>query len=148
MVEIYDENYKDYPNGSEVIANVEYNEILDYLVNTNYQNGGTGRHLGFGQLKNGDYYLIFGTNWQGEKNYGYRVPSESIVKEAIKSDNIDKLKDFPELLEIYESKYDDKRRFQTSKTFSIRVNLKENQKEIDKKISEMKERIQKFTNLE
>ena len=150
MVKIYDKIYENYPDESKIIATAEYNEKLDYLVNTNYQNGGTGRHLGFGQLKGGkqSYYLIEGTQWQGERNVGFIVPARRIVIEAIKSDNVNVLDDFPELLEIYETEFDDKKQLQTSRTFSIRVNLKESKKEVETKISEMKNKIQQFLNLE
>ena len=51
---------------NEVIARVRYNSNLDYWDGHNWSNGGVGRHKGLTKLKNGQYVLINGSNWQGD----------------------------------------------------------------------------------
>lgn len=49
-----------------VIAVVKYTQNLDVWDGRNFQNGGTGYHLGITKLENGDYVLIRGSDWQGD----------------------------------------------------------------------------------
>ncbi|MHA1488536.1 MAG: hypothetical protein ACTSRI_02640 [Promethearchaeota archaeon] len=138
MVILYEEE--------EVIGDVEYNQRLDFWNGRNYQNGGTGRHLGFGQLGDGRFFLIFGTQWQGESAHAEIVSPETIVKEAIKSENIQELDDFPELLDIYETKFN-KKNIVKSKVFSVRINITEKTNEVNKKLEELKQKISDYLNL-
>jgi hypothetical protein len=101
MVVLYDEN-------EEIIGDVEYNNDLDYWDGHNHTNGGTGRHKGFGQLDSGEFYIIHGTQWQGESNYARLTSPEEIVKEAIRTSNVDMLEKYEELMEIYENKFNKK----------------------------------------
>jgi hypothetical protein len=128
----------------EVIGDVDANTKLDYWDGRNYSNGGTGRHLGFGQTKNGEFYLIHKTQWQGEQNYAEIVSPDRIVKEAIKSNNINELEEYPELLSLYEEKYNEKNIEKRSKTFSIRININDSEETINKKIEGMKNKIREF----
>ena len=129
-----------------VIGSVENNNDLDFWDGHNWTNGGPGRHLGFGQLDSGEFYLIHGTQWQGEQDYAFLVSAEEIIKEAIKSDNIDQLEEYPELMHIYKEKYD-KISPEKSKVFSIRVNLLESKDDINTKINDLKQKIVKYQNL-
>ncbi len=133
--------------GEQIIGEVPSNDQLDYLVNTNWQNGGVGRHLGFGFWeRTNEYYLVHGTNWQGETDWAEIVTADRIVKEIIKSDNLEILEGYPDLLEIYEEKYSNLE-VKQSRSFSIRVNLTSTSKEIDEKMLEMRKKIQEFQNL-
>ena len=58
-----------YNSKGELIATVEYNNNLDVWNGSNWQNGGTGRHLGLTKLEDGTYVLIHGTDWQSERDY-------------------------------------------------------------------------------
>ena len=57
-----------YENG-ELIAVVKYNSNLDVWNGSNYQNGGTGMHLGITKLEDGTYVLIHGSDWQGDTDW-------------------------------------------------------------------------------
>ncbi|MEW9110046.1 MAG: hypothetical protein AB2374_11910 [Cytobacillus gottheilii] len=72
---------------SKVVARVKYNETLDYWDGHNWTNGGVGRHLGITKLKDGRYVLIFGTQWQGENDYGVIVSPEKALNEILISNN-------------------------------------------------------------
>jgi hypothetical protein len=139
MVVLYNEN-------GEIIGDVEYNNLLDYWDGRNWTNGGTGKHLGFGQFK-GQFYLIYGTQWQGEQNRAEIVSAETIVKEAINSDNIKEIEDFPKLLEIYENEFNQKTIDEKSKVFSLRINLSESEEDVNKKIEKLKQKVSDFRNL-
>jgi hypothetical protein len=76
---------------SKVVARVKYNADLDYWDGRNWTNGGVGRHLGITKLKDGSYVLIYGTQWQGEKDYGVIVPPEEALNEILKSNNTELL---------------------------------------------------------
>lgn len=90
----------------EVIARVKYNQDLDYWDGRNFTNGGTGRHLGLTKLKDGNYVLIHGTQWEGEKDFGVIATAEEVLQEIIKSDSLELLekKKYAELKELYEAK--------------------------------------------
>lgn len=74
-----------YPN--TVIARVEYNSKLDYWDGRNWTNGGVGRHLGITRLRDGQYVLIYGTQWQGEQCYGLTVTDREALNEILSSGN-------------------------------------------------------------
>lgn len=61
MVNVYD-------NG-ELIATVKYNSNLDVWNGSNFQNGGTGLHLGLTRLEDGRCVLIHGSDWQGDTDW-------------------------------------------------------------------------------
>lgn len=91
--------------GGKVVARVKYNDILDYWDGSNYTNGGTGRHKGLTKLRDGSYVLIYGTQWQGESDYGLIVSKDEALQEILKSGNTEllDLKKWKELKELYDS---------------------------------------------
>lgn len=98
MIVLYDEN-------NEVIGEVEYNNKLDYWDGRNYVNGGVGLHKGFGQLKDNRFYMIHGTQWQGQFDNAKICDPKEIVKEAIRTGNTNELDKFPKLKSIYENDF-------------------------------------------
>lgn len=86
-----------------VISRVRYNQNLDYWNGKNWQNGGTGKHRGLTKLKDGRYVLIYGTDWQGEKDFAIIIDSETAMQEILKSGNYELLrtKKFKELKKLY-----------------------------------------------
>lgn len=95
MVNIYD-------NNGDVIGTVKYNNNLDVWNGSNWQNGGTGLHLGITKLSNGEYVKINGTDWQGCEN------SAEIISEKRAFQLI--MKYAPKLLE--EEKFKDLKKFE------------------------------------
>ena len=87
-------------------------EYIDYAIDglfgrkhaQAHTNGGTGYHKGITKLKDGSYVIIRGTQWQGERDYGYIVSPEEALQEILKSDNLEllKTKKFKSLNELYE----------------------------------------------
>jgi hypothetical protein len=75
-----------------VVSRVRYNSNLDFWNGSNWSNGGVGRHLGLTKLKTGDYVLIYGTDWQGERDFGVLVSAEDALQAILKSQNLDLLK--------------------------------------------------------
>lgn len=82
MINVYNDEYRD-----EVVARVKYNDNLDHWDGQNWTNGGVGRHLGITKLKDGSYVLIYGTQWQGQEDYGLVVSKEEALKAILKSGN-------------------------------------------------------------
>ena len=103
-------------NGSEkVIAHVKYNQNLDVWNGSNWQNGGTGQHLGLTMLKDGTPVLIYGTQWQGCRDYAEVVSLERALQEVMRSDQtaVDMIlseKRFGELGALYKEKYANRER--------------------------------------
>lgn len=71
-----------------VIGTVAYTDNLDRRNGHNRQNGGTGRHLGIGKLKDGRFYLCHGSQWEGEEDYA-EVIGEAEAKRVVLRDNPD-----------------------------------------------------------
>lgn len=96
-------------NGDTVVARVQYNSCLDFWDGRNWSCGSTGRHKGLTRLRNGDYVLIEGTNWQGEKDFAYIISEKEALNEILKSNNMDllKMKKFKDLNELYLKEIDD-----------------------------------------
>ena len=70
-----------YEDGN-IIARVNYNSDLDYWDGRNWTCGSTGHHKGLTKLKkSGQYVLIHGTQWQGERD-----SAEIISKEEVPTD--------------------------------------------------------------
>ena len=91
MVNVYD-------SSGNVVARVKYNNNLDYWDGRNWTSGSLGRHLGITRLrKTGQFVLIYGTQWQGERDYGEIVSDERALQEILSSEKDDLLeKYFPE----------------------------------------------------
>lgn len=94
-----------YNKNLEVIATVEYNNLLDVWTGSNWQNGGTGLHLGITRLEDGRFVLIHGTDWQGRKDHA-EIISEKQAYQNIKKYDESLLTDpdYPEFHEL--RKYD------------------------------------------
>lgn len=87
-----------------VIARVRYNSNLDYWDGSNWTCGSTGHHKGLTKLKNGQYVLIHGTQWQGEQDWAEAITADQALQEVLQSGNtelLDKPK-FSELKKLYE----------------------------------------------
>lgn len=95
---------KVYKDGSELIGVVNYNEHLDYYVGTNCQNGGFGYHKGITKLKNGEFVIIEGSDYQGHESQAYVVTDKQALIEIIGSGNLEllELKKFKKLKDLYE----------------------------------------------
>lgn len=89
-----------------VVARVRYNADLDHWDGRNYTSGSTGRHLGITRLKTGEYVLIHGTQWQGERDTAEIVDAETALQEILKSGNAELLetKKFKDLKKLAEEK--------------------------------------------
>lgn len=93
----------------DAIARVRYNTLLDYWNGSNWQNGGVGRHKGITRLKSGNFAIIIGTQWQGEKDYAYVVSPEDALQEILRAQKMEllKLKRFGALRRLYDALYSD-----------------------------------------
>jgi len=93
-----------------VVAEVEYNSILDHWDGSNWTSGSTGRHLGITKLKKLDsFVLIHGTQWQGEQDTAEIVTDEEALQ-AILQAGQEKLLSEPKysrLKELWESQKDE-----------------------------------------
>jgi hypothetical protein len=103
-INVYEDEYS-----NEIIARVRYNSNLDYWDGRNWSNGGVGLHKGLTKLKDGRYVLIYGTNWQGDKDYGTIISKEDALQEILKSQNLEllKMKKWKDLKILYEEKFQD-----------------------------------------
>lgn len=99
MVNVYD--------GYDVIARVKYNNNLDYWDGHNMSNGGVGRHKGLTRLKDGRYVLIYGTQWESERDYAEVITAGQALQEILHAGRLELLEEpkFKELKEMYKRKY-------------------------------------------
>ena len=67
--------------------------------------GSTGRHKGLTKLKHGQYVLIHGTQWQGERDWAEIISKKEALQEVLRSGNLELLEEkrFCELKELSES---------------------------------------------
>ena len=93
-----------YNRDGEVIARVKYNSLLDRWNGSNWQSGGTGLHRGITRLKDGRYVLIYGTQWQGDRDRAWVISPEEALQEILKADREDLLEEkrFADLKALYE----------------------------------------------
>lgn len=90
----------------QIIGQVEYNSDLDHWDGHNFACGGPGRHLGIAQFKkSGKYVLIYGTQWQGERDRAEVVSADKALQ-AILTHKPDELTNWPELQKLYEETMD------------------------------------------
>lgn len=75
-------------DGDDVIGMVEYTDNLDFWDGSNNTCGSPGHHLGIGKTKDGRFYLVYGTQWQGERDRA-EIVSEEAAKEAVLRHNPD-----------------------------------------------------------
>lgn len=80
-------NEEDRQYGGEVVARVKYNQRLDYWNGSDWTNGGVGRHLGITKLRDGSFVLIYGTQWEGERDYGLVVSDRKALDAILRSGN-------------------------------------------------------------
>lgn len=87
-----------------VIAQVKYNRNLDYWDGRNWTCGSVGRHKGLTRLKDGRYVLIYGTQWQGERDWAEVISPSRALQEILRSGNLELLEEarFRELKKLYE----------------------------------------------
>lgn len=71
----------------ELIATVKYNSNLDVWDGSNYQNGGTGMHLGITKLEDGSYVLIHGSDWQGDTDWAEIIGEKTAYELIMKYDS-------------------------------------------------------------
>jgi len=79
-INVFDEN-------GNVIAQVEGNYNLDWWDGSNHTCGSTGRHKGLTRLKDGQYVLIHGTQWQGERDHAELITPNEALQEILRSGN-------------------------------------------------------------
>lgn len=93
-----------YNHDNDIIARVEYNSNLDFWDGSNWTCGSTGRHKGLTKLKNGQFVLIHGTQWQGDRNYAEVISAEQALQEVLSSENEELLDNprFKDLKKLYE----------------------------------------------
>jgi hypothetical protein len=78
-------------DGSEIVAQVEYNTNLDHWDGSNWTCGATGRHKGITRLTDGRFVLIHGTQWQGESDHAEIISPVEALQEILRSGNDDLL---------------------------------------------------------
>lgn len=90
---------------NEIIARVKYRSNLDCWNGSNWQNGGTGMHKGITRLnrEGKPFVIIIGSQWQGDRDYGYIVSDKEALQEILKADKMELLeeKKFRRLKELY-----------------------------------------------
>ena len=91
-----------YNSEGEIIGEVKYNTNLDFWDGRNWTSGGTGCHKGLTRLKTGQFVLIYGTDWIGQKDRAEIISAEQAVQEILKSGNHGLFKEHPELEAIRE----------------------------------------------
>ena len=79
MVNVYNDN-------GDLIATVKYNSNLDNWNGSNWQNGGTGHHLGIPKLSDGTFVLIHGSDWQGDRDWAETIPPKKAYELIMKYD--------------------------------------------------------------
>ncbi len=79
MVNVYNDN-------GDLIATVKYNSNLDNWNGSNWQNGGTGHHLGITKLSDGTFVLIHGSDWQGDRDWAETIPPKKAYELIMKYD--------------------------------------------------------------
>lgn len=88
-------------NGEEIVARVEYNELLDNWDGNCRSSGGAGHHLGIAKLKSGKFVLIYGTEWEGEHDMASVVSDKESMFAVLKSGH-DELLDQPKYARLKE----------------------------------------------
>ncbi|GGK22603.1 hypothetical protein GCM10010965_14380 [Caldalkalibacillus thermarum] len=73
--------------GGVVVAQVNYNNNLDFWDGRNWSCGSVGRHKGLTRLKDGRFVLIHGTDWQGERDFAEIISAEQALQEILSSGN-------------------------------------------------------------
>ncbi len=80
-----------YDDKGELVARVKYTDNLDRWDGWNWSSGERGCHKGLTQLTDGRYVLVYGTQWQGDRDRAVIISAERAVREVLESDNEDLL---------------------------------------------------------
>lgn len=97
MINVYSNEMRE-----KVVARVNYNSRLDHWDGSNWTSGGVGCHLGITRLKkSGQMVIIYGTQWQGERDYGVTVSDEEALQ-AILNNDPNELENWPHLQKLAE----------------------------------------------
>ena len=100
-VPVYDEDGK-------VIGRVKYNNALDWWNGRNWTSGSVGHHKGITKLKDGRFVIIFGSDWQGERDYARVVSREEALQAVLESGDEKLLKKyFPDYKDLEEEEIDE-----------------------------------------
>jgi hypothetical protein len=86
----------------EIVDEVRYNNDLDFWDGHNFTCGSTGRHKGLAKLGD-NFVLIYGTQWQGERDTAELISHRRAVQEILKSGNTGLFDEYPELQTIREN---------------------------------------------
>ena len=73
--------------GSQVIGVVDYVDNLDTWDGNNYTSGRPGRHIGINKTKSGEWYVCYGTQWQGEQSHAKIITEEEAKQLCIEHDH-------------------------------------------------------------
>ena len=76
------------------VARVMYNTDLDYWTGNDWQNGGVGCHKGITKLRDGRYVIIYGSQWDGDKDYGIIVSPQEALAEITNARRTELLKTY------------------------------------------------------
>lgn len=93
-----------YDSDGNVIAQVLYNNNLDYWDGRNWTCGILGRHKGLTRLEDGRYVLIHGSDWVGERDWAEVISPKEALYQVLKSGNMHLLdmKKFEDLKALYD----------------------------------------------
>jgi hypothetical protein len=133
-------------NGKKIIGEVKKTRNLDYLVGKIRQNNKPGLHLGYGRLKNGQFYFVYTNDWKNGRKYAKITTIENVIIEAIKSENIRELEQYKDLYDLFLKKWSHKK-ITISKVFSIRIRITDSDEMIKQKIKKLKNKIDNYTDL-
>lgn len=102
MKNLEDDNMINVTNeDGKVIARVNYNSNLDNWNGRNWTSGSVGKHLGITKLKkSGQYVLIHGTQYEGEKNTAEIISPEEAFQVIMQTNHEDLLEKYPDLKEF------------------------------------------------
>lgn len=70
-----------------IIARVEYSDNLDFWDGRNFTSGSTGRHLGITKLRDGRFVLIYGSQYEGERDTAEIVNDDEALQAVLFSQN-------------------------------------------------------------
>ena len=96
LVNVYENEQRE-----RIVARVKYNSRLDHWDGHNWTSGGVGLHLGITRLRDGRMVLIYGTQWQGSRDYAV-VASDDEALQAILDNNASELDNWPHLKALAE----------------------------------------------
>ncbi len=89
--------------GDQVVGRVRYNNILDHWNGSEWSVGSVGHHMGITKLANGKYVLIYGTQWEYEKDWAEVVTDTAALQAILQANKVELLarKKFKRLAAMY-----------------------------------------------